>query len=160
MRYKTIKKYDIANAIGIHTSIFFTGCRFHCKNCFNKEIWDFNSGEEFDENAKIILFGYLNDEHVKGLSILGGEPLQQGEDLLELVKEIKKTFPNKRIWLWTGYYINELNELQKEIISYCDRIIDGRFDENLKDFKLKLRGSANQTIYDNVNGEFIKNNTF
>lgn len=156
MNYKTIKKYDIANAIGIHTSIFFTGCKFHCHNCFNKEIWDFNSGEYFDKQAKDKLYEYISDEHVKGLSILGGEPLQQGEELLNLLKEIKIKFPNKRIWLWTGYYLNELNDLQKEIISYCDRVIDGRFDNNLKNYNLKLRGSSNQSIYDNINGEFVK----
>ena len=118
--------------------------------------WDFNSGEYFDKQAKDKLYEYISDEHVKGLSILGGEPLQQGEELLNLLKEIKIKFPNKRIWLWTGYYLNELNDLQKEIISYCDRVIDGRFDNNLKNYNLKLRGSSNQSIYDNINGEFVK----
>lgn len=149
MRYKSILKYDSANGKGIRTTIWFTGCKFHCKNCFNSQIWDFNSGDRFDEHIKDMLFKYLSDEHVKGLSVLGGEPLQQGEEMLEFLKEVKERFPSKDIWLWTGYYINELNDLQKSIISLCDFVVDGRFEEDKKDARLYFRGSSNQTIWEN-----------
>lgn len=155
MRYQNILKFDSANGKGIRTTIWFTGCKFHCKECFNSKIWDFNSGFPFDLEAKNKLFEYLSNEHVKGLSVLGGEPLQQGEEIYDLLKEVKEKFPNKDIWLWTGYYINELNDLQKKIISLCDYIVDGRFDNTKKDVRLYFRGSTNQTIWiNNHDGTF------
>lgn len=157
MRYSLIKKYDIANAKGINTSIFFCGCTHHCKGCFNETIWDFNCGKPFNDEAKTLLFSYLEDKEVNGLSILGGEPLQQGKELYNLIKDVKKTFPNKSIWLWTGYYLSELNEQQKEIINLCDYVIDGRFDSTKTDGRIILRGSTNQTIWHkNDNGDFVK----
>ena len=149
MRYQSILQFDSANGKGIRTSIWFTGCRFHCKNCFNKQIWDFNSGQKFDNEIKNKIFQYLSNEHIKGLSILGGEPLQQGEEMYDFLKEVKEKFPNKDIWLWTGYYINELDDLQKKIISLCDFVVDGRFEEEKKDVRLYFRGSSNQTIWEN-----------
>lgn len=157
MRYKDILKFDSANGKGIRTSIWFCGCKFHCKNCFNSEIWDFNSGKLFTEDVKKQVFEYLSNEHVKGLSILGGEPLQQGEEMLQFVQEVKENFPNKDIWMWTGYYIHELDELQKKIISYVDYLVDGRFEHDKRDIRLYFRGSSNQTIWKkNENGEFEK----
>lgn len=150
MNYSQIRKYDVSNGKGIRSSIFFSGCTHHCKNCFNHELWDFNSGQKFTDETKATLFEYLSDKHVCGLSILGGEPLQQGEELLELLHEVKEKFPTKDIWLWTGYYIDDrerLDSVQKEILSLCDYVIDGRFDFKLRDLKLKFRGSSNQTIY-------------
>lgn len=157
MNYNEIKKYDITNSCtGITTSIFFCGCNFHCPDCFNKEIWDFKCGEKFDENAKNLLFSYLNDEHVNGLSILGGEPLMQGEELYELLKEVKNRYPNKIIYLWTGYYLNEIKDnIQKDILSLCDYVIDGRFEKDKKDLNLLLRGSSNQTVWKRCNNEFV-----
>lgn len=154
MNYDSIKNLDISNGLGVRVSIFFTGCHFHCKNCFNSKLWDFNSGKIFDLKAKDILFNYLSNKHIKGLSILGGEPLDQGKELLELLKEVKINFPNKNIWLWTGYKIinGDLNEIQKEILSYCDFIVDGQFKEELKNSRLLFRGSSNQIIYENNKG--------
>ena len=159
MNYKEIKKYDITNSCtGIVTSIFFCGCNFHCPDCFNKEIWDFNCGKKFDDEAKLLLFSYLDDEHVKGLSMLGGEPLMQGEKLYELLKEVKEKYSNKIIYLWTGYYLNEIkDETQKNILSMCDYVIDGRFEKDKKDLHLLLRGSSNQTVWKRENnGNFVK----
>lgn len=155
MNYDSIKNLDISNGLGVRVSIFFTGCHFHCKNCFNSKLWDFNSGKIFDLKAKNLLFNYLSNEHIKGLSILGGEPLDQGVELLNLIQEIKNKFPNKNIWLWTGYKIlnNKLTTIQKAIISYCDFIIDGQFEESLKNPKLLFRGSSNQIIYENDKGK-------
>lgn len=154
MNYDSIKNLDISNGLGVRVSIFFTGCHFHCKNCFNSKLWDFNSGKNFDLKAKNLLFNYLSNEHIKGLSILGGEPLDQGVELLNLIQEIKNNFPNKNIWLWTGYKIlnNKLTTIQKAIISYCDFIVDGQFEESLKNPRLLFRGSSNQIIYENDKG--------
>ena len=158
MRYATIKKYDISNGSGIRTSFYCTGCTHHCCECFNRELWDFESGKEFDEKAKEQLFEYLSDEHCVGLSVLGGEPLQQGKDMLDLLTEIKEKFANKNIWLWTGYYLSELNDLQKDIINLCDYVVDGRFDCKKSGLNLRFRGSTNQTIWekDNKSGKFVK----
>ncbi len=156
MNYFKIKKYDIANGKGIRTSIFVSGCTFHCEDCFNYEAWSFSSGHKFDEDAKKELFDLLGDEQCKGLSVLGGEPLMQGQELLDLLKEVRLTFPDKNIWLWTGYYMNELNDLQKEIVSYCDYVIDGRFEKSQAYKKYLFKGSGNQTIWQRQeNGEFV-----
>lgn len=158
MNYSLIKKYDIANAKGINTSIFFCGCTHHCQGCFNASIWDFKCGKLFDDDAKQLLIRYLSDDEVKGLSILGGEPLQQGKELYELIQEIETLFPDKKIWLWTGYYLNELNNEQMEIVKLCDYVIDGRFEKDKADGRIILRGSTNQTIWYNENrtGNFVK----
>lgn len=157
MNYSKIKKYDISNGTGVRCSIFFTGCYFHCPECFNPELWDKNSGTPFDEKAKTELFSYLSDEHCDGLSVLGGEPLIQGMQLVELLEEIRKKFPNKTIWLWTGYEIDgKLDETQKMIISLCDYVVDGQFKKDLSGKKLRFRGSSNQTIWRNENGVFVE----
>lgn len=151
MNYSVIRKFDVANWLGCRTSIFFSCCYWHCKGCFNKELWDKNSGKPFDREAEDKLFEYLSDPHIKGLSVLGGEPLEQGQELVNLLIKVRVTFPHKDIALWTGYYIDgrdELNETQKTILSLCDVVIDGRFIEELKDPSLYFRGSSNQTIWE------------
>ena len=153
MRIEKIKRYDIANGKGIRCTIYVNGCTHHCKGCFNSELWDFQGGVPF-EDKKAKIFELLADEHCKGLTVLGGEQLQQGEDMLNFLREVKATFPDKNIWLWTGYYLNELNDLQKEIISLCDYVVDGRFDETKTGKHLLFRGSSNQTIWENRNGKF------
>ena len=160
MNYSKIKKYDISNGCGIRTSIFFTGCNFHCPGCFNPELWDKNSGAIFDENAKKQLLEMLSDENCDGLSILGGEPLIQGEELLILLKEVKLKFPQKDIWLWTGYEISKVdkNSVQWEILQQCDYVTDGLFKEELSNKKLRFRGSSNQIIWRNENGTFVEAN--
>lgn len=158
MNYSKIKRYDISNGCGIRTSIFFTGCNFHCPGCFNPELWDKESGKPFDENVKEELFSHLSDDHCDGLSVLGGEPLIQGQELVDLLKEVRETFPEKTIWLWTGYEISKLEDgsIQWEIISLCDYVVDGQFKEDLAGKKLRFRGSSNQTIWKNNGGEFIE----
>lgn len=157
MNYAKIQKMDIANGLGIRTVIYFCGCRFHCHNCQNKDIWDFNSGKTFDENAKNAVFSAVSNVHVKGLSILGGEPLQQGHELLLFIREFKDKFPNKDIWLWTGYRLSDLNEEQKEIVSLCDYVVDGQYEEEHRDLMLNFRGSSNQVIWERQkDGTFIK----
>lgn len=161
MNYTAIKKYDIANLKGLRTSIWFSGCNGfngqHCKGCFNQDLWSFKSGKPFTEDVKKYVFETLADEHTKGrLSILGGEPLQQNlDEMLSFVKEVKEKFPKGNIALWTGYYLDELTDKQREIIKYCDYVIDGRFEENLTTLNLKFKGSSNQTIWKNMNGKFV-----
>lgn len=166
MNYSQINKFDVANGSGVRVSIFTTGCAGfesgqHCEGCFNSEIWDFKSGKLFDSNVKDELFDYLSNPHIKGLSVLGGEPLQQGEELLDLLKEVREVFPHKDIWLWTGYYIDgrdHLNAIQRQTLSLCDYVVDGRFIEAQKDVTLRFRGSLNQTIWERnkETNEFVK----
>ena len=157
MNYIKIKKIDIANGQGISTTIYFAGCNQHCKGCFNSEYWDFKKGRPFTDQVKEELFGYLSNPNVRNLSILGGEPLQQGEELTALLSEVKEKFPDKKIWLWTGYYLKELNEAQLKTISYCDYIIDGRFEEDKSGINLVFKGSSNQTVWQrDSNGELTE----
>ena len=160
MNYSKIKKYDISNGCGIRTSIFFTGCYFKCHGCFNPELWDKNSGVVFDEDAKETVFKLLSDENCDGLSVLGGEPLIQGEELLIFLKEVREKFPHKDIWLWTGYEISKIEKdsIQWEIINQCDYVTDGLFKEEFAGKKLRFRGSSNQIIWKNENGTFVEAN--
>ena len=158
MNYADIKKADIANGLGVRVSVFVSGCNHHCKNCFNKEAWDFNYGKEFTEEEIDKVIKELDHPYVSGLSLLGGEPLehvnQQG--LLPLVKKVKQKFPEKNIWCYTGFTFDEdvMNGMcnkwpeTSELISYLDVVVDGKFEEEKKDVSLKFRGSSNQRIID------------
>lgn len=148
MRYGEIRQYDVANGPGIRTVIFVTGCTHNCKNCFNGEYQDFNYGEIWTENETLKAIKYLNDENVSGLTLLGGEPMQNLE-LIEIVKKIKSEVL-KPIWVYSGYTFEEIisNEKRCELLELCDVLVDGRFVEEEKDLKLKFRGSRNQRIID------------
>lgn len=148
MNYADIRKYDTANGNGISSSIFFSGCKFHCKGCFNKEAQDFNYGKSYTKEVEGLFISYLKDKHVSHASLLGGETFQQDlEIILHLVKRIKNEV-NKPIWIWTGYlwqdlikYIDKLN-----ILEYIDVLVDGQFQEDKKNFNLLWKGSNNQRI--------------
>lgn len=149
MRYNTIKLNDIANGKGINVSLYTQGCPHHCKGCFNSETWDFNGGKEFTEETKEYLISNLNTNGIdRNLSILGGEPLcdQNIDGVIDLCKEVKKLYPHKIIYVWTGYIIEDFNDKQKEIFEYVDYIIDGPFKLDKKDLTLEMRGSSNQRI--------------
>ena len=160
MNYATIKWTDIANGEGVRISLFVSGCTHRCKNCFNQVAWDFSYGDLFDDKiAEKILEG-LSSPFVAGLSLLGGEPLepQNQEALLPFVKEVKRRFPDKTIWCYTGFVLDEKKGLlketkkntpqTKELISHFDVLVDGAFIEKLKDIRLKFRGSSNQRVID------------
>lgn len=151
MRYSQIKLNDIANSdTGVNMSVWSQGCPHHCEDCFNPETWDFNKGEIFTPETMEYIYENI-DKHIKrNLSILGGEPLSPPniEGTLELCKNFKERYPNKKIYLWTGYIIEEFNSKQTEILRYIDVLVDGRFEKELKDIKLKLKGSSNQRIID------------
>ena len=155
MNYATIKKFDIANGPGVRVSLFVSGCRHHCKNCFNKEAWDFNYGKPMtDEVIEEILIA-SGGSHISGLSLLGGEPFEKEnrEALISLTKRFRKMYGEKNIWCYTGFVLDK--ELLKsadrdvyELLSQIDVLIDGRFIEELKSPSLLFRGSSNQRIID------------
>lgn len=147
MRYAQIRKMDISNGIGIACSIFFQGCKFQCKNCFNKVAWDFNSGFELTKEKQLEFVGLCNKPHIDCISILGGEPFQQNlNELYEFIMALKEL--NKPIFIWSGYTYEELLNISPNIISNIDYLIDGKYIDELKDYKLYLRGSSNQRIID------------
>ena len=139
---------DISNGPGVRVSIFMQGCTFHCKECFNPETHDFNGGKEFDEQTIHHVLELCENENVEGLSILGGEPLHPKniEGSTKLAKQFKKQFPNKTLWVWTGFLFENLKE--KEIMKYIDVLVDGQYVDELRNPKLKWRGSANQRVID------------
>ena len=151
MNYAQLRRYDVANGPGVRASIFVSGCKFNCKGCFNKEAQDFNYGNIYTKEVEDKFMEYIKDDNVKGVSILGGEPLMQTMDdsLLNLLKRIKKE-SNKEIWMWTGFVYETaiLDEKRKEILDYVDVLVDGQFDESKKVLNLKFRGSTNQRIID------------
>lgn len=158
MNYADIKIADVANGEGVRVSIFVSGCTHHCKGCFNQEAWDFNYGKTFDEQCVNKILKELDNPYIKGLSILGGEPLEPNNQkgLLPLLRKVKEEYPKKDIWCYTGFKFDEdvmdrmykdIDET-KELLSYIDVIVDGKFEEDKKDLKLRFRGSSNQRILD------------
>jgi anaerobic ribonucleoside-triphosphate reductase activating protein len=148
MNYSSIRQLDIANGPGCRVSIFVSGCEHRCKNCFNPETWNFNYGKAFTDQTVEALLELLKPEHISGLSILGGEPLhpQNREGVLDIVRKVKSVYPSKSIWIWTGYLWEEVSTFL--IGSGVDVVVDGKFVEELKDLRLKYRGSSNQRVID------------
>ena len=158
MNYATIKKRDIANGIGVRVSIFVSGCTHRCKNCFNKEAWDFSYGEKYTDETEALILSYLEPSFVNGLSLLGGEPFepQNQKELVGLLRKVKEKYPKKDVWCYTGYLF-ELQllsdsrarcEYTDEMLSYIDILVDGPFVEEEKDITLQFRGSRNQRVID------------
>lgn len=158
MNYANIKYNDISNGLGIRTSLFVSGCRHHCKGCFNTEAWDFCFGKVYDEVAEKEILDSMEAYYISGLSLLGGEPLDPNnqKDVLGLLQNFKKRYPNKNVWCYTGYtYDTDFKERAlaytpyiEEILSYIDVLVDGKFEEDLYDISLKFRGSSNQRLID------------
>lgn len=158
MNYATIKKRDIANGVGVRVSLFVSGCTHHCKNCFNKETWDFSYGEKFTEDTEQLILDYLAPDFVNGLSLLGGEPfeVQNQEALTKLLRKVKASYPQKDVWCYTGYLFDEhllkdsraRGEFTDEMLSYIDVLVDGPYIEEQKDISLQFRGSSNQRVID------------
>lgn len=147
MNYGQIRKYDIANGPGIRTSIFVTGCSLNCKNCFNKDYQNPSFGNLWTEKEDELLISYLSDPNVSGLTILGGEPFENAQGLISLLKKIKT---NKSIWIYSGYTYDFLikNDDTLELLKLVDVLVDGPFIESMKDLNLYFRGSRNQRIID------------
>lgn len=158
MYYATVKPVDIANGPGVRVSLFVSGCTHHCKNCFNQEAWDFYYGAPFTKEVQEQILQALDRDYIEGLTVLGGEPLEQinQKGLLPLIREVKKRFPDKTIWCFTGYdfEVDVLGrmllqwEVSRELIGMFDVIVDGKFVEEEKNLNLRFRGSENQRILD------------
>lgn len=148
LNYAEIKPFDVANAKGISCTLFVSGCTHKCEGCFNLELQDFNYGQEFTKEVEDDFINKCKNPNVTTVSVLGGEPFQQPYvRMLNLFRRLK-TEVNKPIWVWTGYTYVEIlaDERKKGLLHYIDVLIDGRFEKDLKDLKLKHRGSSNQRI--------------
>ena len=148
MRYNLIRKMDISNGPGVRVSIFMQGCSFHCKNCFNPETWDFEGGQEFTDDTINKVLELSDKKEVKGLSILGGEPMHPTniEGTTKLAKAFKEKYPEKNIWAWSGFKYEDIKN--NDVFNYIDVLVDGQYKDELHDPTLKWRGSSNQRVID------------
>lgn len=156
MNYATIKPFDVANGPGVRVSLFVSGCTHHCKGCFNEVAWDFHYGEPFTEETIEHILTLLKPDYIAGLSLLGGEPLEFKNQLglLPLLRRVKEAYPTKNIWCYSGYLFDVdilgkmamEHEETKELISYLDVLVDGKFIEEKKNINLHFRGSENQRV--------------
>lgn len=161
MKYSNIKYFCTTNGCGVRTALFVSGCKFHCKGCFNSKAWDFNYGSEFNDSVIDKILDSIDTPYNSGLSILGGEPLnnenRKGVERL-IDRFINRFRGTKDIWMWTGYYIKDMDDEQKKIISKVDYVVDGRFEIDKYNDELRFKGSSNQTIWYNKHGKFVKSN--
>ena len=157
MNYAVIKKNDIPNGPGVRVTLFVCGCRHRCKGCFNSEAWDFGYGRPYTAQTEAEIMDALSPDHISGLSFLGGEPFEpeNREALIGLARCFRKTYPNKTLWCYSGFTLEEIlegargdTESASELLSFVDVLVDGRFSEELKDASLLFRGSSNQRIID------------
>lgn len=158
LHYGEIKKFDIANGIGVRVSLFVSGCRNACPGCFNRDTWNFKYGKPFTKDTEKEIIDALAPSYVAGLTVLGGEPLEPENqpDILEFLKTVREKLPQKTIWLFTGFTLEELSEPDcraktpylEELLRQIDVLIDGRFEEEKKNISLQFRGSENQRVID------------
>lgn len=158
MNYADIKKYDIANGVGVRVSLFVSGCRHHCKGCFNSEAWDFSYGKPFTDETIEEIMSAVNKDYIRGLSLLGGEPLDPDNrsEVLRLLQVFRARFPEKTVWCYSGYFfdtellpqIDAGDATLLQLLDLVDVLVDGRFVEAQKDLDLRFRGSSNQRILD------------
>lgn len=157
MNYSVIKNCDIANGPGVRVSLFVSGCTHHCKGRFQPETWDFNYGQPFTNKTIRQIMDLLSPDHIAGLAVLGGEPMEprNQRDLLPLIEAVHREYPEKTIWIYTGYTLEELQRRNGEngavtesVMSLIDVLVDGPFIEEKKQLGLEFRGSANQRLID------------
>lgn len=156
MNYATIKKLDVANGLGLRVSLFVSGCTHHCKGCFNPEAWSFNYGEPFTKETEDEILEALKPDYIQGLSLLGGEPFEPANQavLLPFIRRFKEMYPKKDLWCYSGYDFEKdmltgklgPAEITNEMLSYIDILVDGEFVLELKNPKLRFRGSENQRV--------------
>ena len=152
MNYEKVDKCSVSNGAGVRTVLWVSGCDVHCHNCHNPQTWDFNSGIPFtDDTMQEILYD-LSKPYIKGLTLSGGHPLDphNAPKVLEIVKRVKMVFPNKDIWIYSGYEWENIikDETLREIMRYTDVLVDGAYIDELRDISLPFRGSSNQRIID------------
>ena len=157
MNYCTIKKWDIADGIGVRVSLFVSGCTHHCKGCFQPETWDFNYGDVFTEDTENELLEALKPDYISGLTLLGGEPFepQNQRVLVGFLRQVKEKYPEKSVWCYSGYTYEELTgesrarcEVTDEMLEMLDVLVDGEFVEEKRNISLQFRGSENQRLID------------
>lgn len=152
MYYSSYKKYDVLNGRGLRHSLFVSGCTHHCKGCFNRRAWDFTYGELFTDKIQNQIIQDVNNPniHISGLSVLGGEPLDNCSGLYPFLKRYKQECPDKDLWMWSGYTFEEIweDEKKRKLIALVDVLIDGKYIEEKRDLMLKFRGSSNQRVID------------
>lgn len=158
MHYGNIKKQDIANGEGVRVTLFVSGCTNHCKNCFQPQTWDFEYGTLFTKDTEKEILEALKPSYIKGLTLLGGEPFEPSNQrtLVQFLKKVKETYPNKDIWSFTGFILDQdlleggrkHIEVTDELLSYIDVLVDGPFIEEQKNISLAFRGSENQRVID------------
>ena len=170
MNYSEIKDCDIANGTGARVSLFVSGCRHHCKGCFNESTWDFDSGKRFTRDTEDMVLRLLDRDYIAGLSVLGGEPLEpeNQEDVLRLLTRVSDAFPDKDVWMWTGFTFEDLVDACRasegysfrkphcraespilwDLLWHIDVLVDGRYIDEQRDITLRFRGSPNQRILD------------
>lgn len=152
MKYLTITYPDINNGPGFRATLWIAGCSHHCPGCHNQHTWNYNQGTEFtSKGLKDEITEIFKHDYISGLTLSGGDPLDQDVDslheLADFIKWFKTTYPDKTIWLYTGFMLDEIKSYYgKYIINLCDYIVDGRYDEKLRDTSLEFRGSSNQRI--------------
>lgn len=156
MYYGTIKKNDIANGPGVRVCLFVSGCRHHCKGCFNAETWNFQYGQPYTKETEDEIIEALKPAYIQGFTLLGGEPFEpeNQEELVKLLRRVRETYPEKNIWCYSGYLWDVdlvpggkvYTEVTDEMLSYVDVLVDGEFVEAEKDLTLQFRGSRNQRI--------------
>ncbi len=158
MYYGDIKNCDIANGVGVRVTLFVSGCRNRCEDCFQPQTWDFCYGQPFTRETEDRILEMMKPSYIKGLTLLGGEPFEpeNQKDLLPFVKRVKEVYPDKNIWGFTGYTLEKLLEdgshprceVTDELLSFIDILVDGRFEKDKKNLMLKFRGSENQRLID------------
>lgn len=156
MNYGEIKKYDIADGPGVRVSLFVSGCTHCCEGCFNSQTWDFNFGKPFTEETEEEILKAMSPSHISGFTLLGGEPFepQNQKVIVELLRKIKKVYPDKNIWCYTGYLFDRdllgesraRCEYTDEMLSMIDVLVDGEFIAEKRNLMLNFRGSSNQRI--------------
>ena len=166
MNYGTIKSYDIANGTGVRVSLFVSGCRHHCKGCFNAPTWDFDYGEPFTRETQDKILKLLEPSYIEGFSLLGGEPFEPENQpaLAQLLETIKAVYPQKSVWCYSGYLFDQdmvpggrvYTPFTDRMLSCIDVLVDGEFILEQKDISLQFRGSKNQRILHLENGKLLK----
>ena len=159
MNYGEIKKNDIANGLGVRTTLFVSGCTHHCKGCFQPQTWSFDFGKPYTKEVEDDILASLSPYYIAGLTLLGGEPMEPANQasLLPLLRRVRAQMPSKNVWCYSGYTFEELTgavpsrarcEHTDEMLSRIDVLVDGEFHEELKDIRLRFRGSSNQRVID------------
>ena len=150
MRINGIEQCSMTNGVGLRTVLWVSGCEHKCKGCQNPCTWDPNSGEDFTSEKKELLYKYLDNKYIKGITFSGGDPLHPNNrcEVGKLILDIKANYPSKDIWLYTGYTWEEVKELNLDFLRYIDVLVDGRFILSKRNVNLRWCGSSNQRVID------------